>query len=72
VTRIVGTDQIHYQLYQIASFSTVWGDGTNGTSQAPGTGNGQTQSVTVFARVLPQTTPQAGNYTDTVIAAITD
>jgi spore coat protein U-like protein len=71
MTRSGGTDRIHYQLYQNASYSLPWGDGTNGTTALTGTGTGSSQSVTVFARVLPQTTPQAGTYIDTVIATIT-
>lgn len=30
MTRSGGTDQVHYQLYQSASYATPWGDGTNG------------------------------------------
>jgi len=71
MTRSGGTDKIHYQLYQNASYSLPWGDGTNGTTALTGTGTGSSQSVTVYARVLPQTTPQAGTYIDTVIATIT-
>ncbi|AMV41213.1 MULTISPECIES: spore coat protein U domain-containing protein [Paraburkholderia] len=71
MTRSGGSDKIHYQLYQNASHSLPWGDGTNGTTALTGTGTGSSQSVTVYARVLPQTTPQAGTYIDTVIATIT-
>jgi spore coat protein U-like protein len=70
MTRSGGTDQVHYQLYQNASYATPWGDGTNGTSVATGIGTGTTQTLTVYARVPPQTTPAAGIYTDTVIAMI--
>ncbi|MBN3758537.1 spore coat protein U domain-containing protein [Paraburkholderia sp. Tr-20389] len=71
MTRSGGTDKVHYQLYQNASYSLPWGDGTNGTTALTGTGTGSSQSITVYARVLPQTTPQAGTYIDTVIATIT-
>ena len=71
MTRSGGTDKVHYQLYQNASYSLPWGDGTGGTTALAGTGTGSSQSVTVFARVLPQVTPQAGTYIDTVIATIT-
>lgn len=71
MTRSGGSDKVHYQLYQNASHSLPWGDGTNGTTALAGTGTGSSQSITVYARVLPQTTPQAGTYIDTVIATIT-
>jgi spore coat protein U-like protein len=71
MTRSGGSDKVHYQLFQNASYSLPWGDGTNGTTALAGTGTGSTQSVTVYGRVLPQSTPQAGTYIDTVIATIT-
>ena len=71
MTRAAGTDQVHYQLYQSASYATPWGDGTNGTTAVAGIGTGTSQSLTVYARVLPQATPLAGSYVDTVIATIT-
>jgi spore coat protein U-like protein len=71
MTRSGGADRIHYQLYQNASYSLPWGDGTSGTTALTGTGTGSSQSITVYARVPPQTTPQAGTYIDTVIATIT-
>ncbi|XUW93370.1 spore coat U domain-containing protein (plasmid) [Burkholderia sp. M6-3] len=71
MTRGGATDQVHYQLYQNASYSTVWGDGSAGSSALAGTGTGASQSVTVYARVQPQTTPAAGAYVDTIIVTIT-
>jgi spore coat protein U-like protein len=71
MTQSGGTTQVHYQLYQNAAYTTAWGDGTNGTRTATGTGTGTNQALTVYARVLPQTTPSAGSYVDTVIATIT-
>lgn len=62
---------VRYQLYQNAAYTTPWGDGIGGTSAVTGTGSGSSQAITVYARVLPQTTPSAGNYSDTIIATIT-
>jgi spore coat protein U-like protein len=36
-----------------------------------GTGTGLTQPLNVYGRVAPQTTPQPGAYTDTIVATIT-
>ena len=71
MTRSGGSEQVRYQLYQNASYSTPWGDGTSGAMPVTGTGTGVSQAITVYARVLPQTTPSAGSYTDTIIATIT-
>jgi spore coat protein U-like protein len=36
-----------------------------------GTGTGLTQTLTVYGRVAPQTTPKPGTYSDTIIATVT-
>jgi spore coat protein U-like protein len=71
MTRAGGSEQVRYQLYQNASYSIPWGDGTGGALPVTGTGTGISQAITVYARVLPQTTPSAGSYTDTIVATIT-
>ncbi|BAN27254.1 Csu type fimbrial protein [Caballeronia insecticola] len=71
MTKSGGSEQVRYQLYQNAAYTTPWGDGIGGTSAVTGTGSGSSQAITVYARVLPQTTPSAGNYSDTIIATIT-
>ncbi|MDR5823177.1 spore coat protein U domain-containing protein [Caballeronia sp. LZ043] len=71
MTKGGGSEQVRYQLYTNAALTFPWGDGTNGTSIASGTGTGSNQSITVYGRVPPQTTPSAGTYTDTIIATIT-
>ncbi|SAL28951.1 Csu type fimbrial protein [Caballeronia humi] len=71
MTKSGGNEQIRYQLYRNAAGTIAWGDGTSGTSTAAGEGTGTSQSFTVYARVLPQTTPSAGTYVDTIIATIT-
>jgi spore coat protein U-like protein len=71
MTRAGGSEQVRYQLFQNAAFSTPWGDGTGGTAPVGGIGNGVNQAITVYARVLPQATPSAGNYADTITATIT-
>jgi spore coat protein U-like protein len=71
MTKSGGSEQVSYQLYTNPSFTTPWGDGTNGTSTVAGTGSGSNQAITVYGRVLPQTTPSAGTYLDTIIATIT-
>jgi spore coat protein U-like protein len=59
-----------YGLYQDSARSLPWGS-TSGVNTVSGTGTGLTQSVNVYGRVAPQTTPKPGTYTDTIVATIT-
>lgn len=61
---------VAYQLYRDAARTLVWGQ-TVGTDTFSGTGNGAAQTVTVYGRVAPQTTPAAGAYSSTVTATVT-
>jgi spore coat protein U-like protein len=70
MTRTGGTDQVSYGLYSSTAYGTQWGDGNNGTAVVSKTGAGVAQQLTVYARVLPQPTPRAGAYLDSVIATI--
>jgi spore coat protein U-like protein len=67
-----GAATIAYQLYQDAGRSMVWGDTLSGVGAnvRSDTGNGLTQSQTVYGRVPPQTTPSPGTYTDTVVVTV--
>ncbi len=67
---INGTEDVGYQLYSNAGRTTVWGN-TVGTDTVAGTGNGSAQTLTVYGRVPPQTTPPANTYTDTVTVTVT-
>lgn len=71
MTRSSGTQTVTYQLFTDTNRTRLWGDGTAGTVQNTGTGSGNTQTVTIYGRVPPQVTPQAGSYSDTVTATIT-
>ena len=59
-----------YGLYQDSARSLPWGS-TSGVNTVSGTGTGLTQSLNVYGRVAPQTTPKPGAYTDTIVATIT-
>ncbi|WP_160118120.1 Csu type fimbrial protein [Pandoraea pulmonicola] len=61
---------IGYQLYLDGGYTTIWGDGTAGTSQLTAVGTGLLQSIPVYARVPSQSTPAPGVYTDAVTATI--
>jgi len=63
-------ETIGYSLYTTAGRSVVWGN-TVGTDTVAGTGNGASQGYPIYGRVPAQTTPAAGNYTDTVTVTVT-
>ena len=65
-----GANTVSYALYRDSSRTQIWGN-TQGTDTAAGTGNGASQTLTVYARVPPQSTPAAASYTDTVNVTIT-
>jgi len=65
-----GTNFVSYALYQDAAYTTPWGN-TVGSDTEARTGTGNAETVTVYGRVGPQTTPPAGNYSDTVAVTVT-
>lgn len=65
-----GSATVTYSLYTDAGRATVWGN-TVGTDAVAATGNGASQTYTVYGRVPAQTTPAAATYTDTVTLTVT-
>ncbi|MGN7964212.1 Csu type fimbrial protein [Brucella sp. 22210] len=64
----LGSNAVIYGLYTNAARSIPWG---NTTGQiVTGTGTGTAQSLTVYGRVAPQTTPPPGTYSDTVVVTV--
>lgn len=63
-----GDPLLSYQLYSDSSHSTVWGDGTNGSSTVSGTGTGPGSSnaiiETVYGQIPAGQTVLAGSYVD--------
>ena len=64
-----GPETLQYQLYSDAARTQVWRDAAD--SSVGGTGTGAVQTMTVFGRIPPQTTPAVGNYAAQVTATIT-
>jgi spore coat protein U-like protein len=65
-----GANTISYSMYSNAGRTTNWGN-TVGTDTVAATGNGASQSYTVYGRVPPQTTPAPATYTDTITVTVT-
>lgn len=61
---------VQYRLFRDTGRTQNWGN-TPATDTVSGSGNGSAQSITVYGRVIPQTTPAAGAYSSNVIATIT-
>jgi spore coat protein U domain-containing protein, fimbrial subunit CupE1/2/3/6 len=64
------TSTVTYGLYRDSARSQGWGS-TTGVNTVSGTGTGLTQTLTVYGRVAPQTTPKPGTYSDTIVATVT-
>jgi len=66
-----GSEYVTYQTYTDNTYGTVW-DAASSPSSGPvtATGTGDNQTYTVYGRVPPQTTPPAGNYSDTVTITV--
>ena len=66
-----GGDTLDYTLFQDASRTTLWGDGTAGTSTRSSTGTGLAQSFTVYGRVPSSAAAAVGSYADTITVTAT-
>jgi len=65
------SSSLSYQIYQDSGYSTVWGDGTNGSSVESVTADGNNDTTTVYVAVPTNITGVvAGTYSDTVTATI--
>jgi spore coat protein U-like protein len=67
--RSAGGRHVTYELYRDAARSQRWGNTVN-TDTVSATGDGSAQSLPIYARVAPQTTPPEGAYSDTVTVTI--
>ncbi len=65
-----GAATISYSLFSNVAMTTNWGN-TVGTDTVSATGNGASQSYTVYGRVPAQSTPAAGAYSDTITVTVT-
>jgi spore coat protein U-like protein len=61
---------VQYKLYTDPGHATNWGNTVN-TDTVHATGNGASQSYTIYGRIPPQTTPAPDTYSDTVTVTVT-
>jgi spore coat protein U-like protein len=71
-TMVSGGETLSYNLYRDAARSSIWGDGTAGTSTYTNANppNNTTISITVYGSVPAGQDVSAGTYSDTVSAVI--
>ena len=67
-----GSEILQYNLYRNAARTTIWGNGTGGTSVYTDTNppNNTNVSVTIYGRIPALQDVSAGSYSDTVSAVI--
>jgi len=68
-TMVRGTEHLAYNVYLDAARTTVFGDGSGGTSGTQVVGGGQQQTVSVYGRVFAEQDVSAGTYTDALTVA---
>jgi spore coat protein U-like protein len=66
-----GAESILYGLYRDAARTNLPFGDTIGLNTLSGTGTGLTQSIPVYGRIPPQSTPSPGPYSDTVVVTVT-
>ena len=64
-----GSETVTYGLYTDAARTDLWGDLPS--DHVSGTGTNAVQTLDVYGRIPPQTTPSAGSYSDTVVVTVT-
>jgi spore coat protein U-like protein len=71
-TLIQGSYELHYNFYLDAARSSIWGDGTSGTSEygpiLPS--DGVDTDLTIYARVPAAQNAHVGAYSDTVVVTL--
>jgi spore coat protein U-like protein len=74
--RSAGSDVLNYNIYTDPARTTVFGDGTGGTSdirprRPPGPPANWTQTITTYGRIPPGQDVSVGSYSDTLSVTVT-
>ncbi|MGH8798912.1 MAG: Csu type fimbrial protein [Casimicrobiaceae bacterium] len=65
-----GTGRLNYNLYKDGGYSSLWGDGTAGTSALVVNTTAKTTSVPIYGKIDPGQDAPVGKYKDTVIVSV--
>ncbi len=66
-----GTHTLSYNLFLDATYLTVWGDGSAGTSIFNGVGTGANAATTVYGRIPARQNAAVGSYSDVLTVTVT-
>lgn len=66
-----GSNNLNYNLYTSASYSTVWGDGTGSSDTVDQTGSGNQDTLTVYGRLPAGQSVANASYSDTINVTVT-
>lgn len=67
-----GPDRLNYNLFINAGRTTIWGDGSGGTSVNTATvPKNQTRNLTIYGRIPPLQGIPAGNFSETLVVTVT-
>ncbi|MDP2282527.1 MAG: spore coat U domain-containing protein [Pseudohongiella sp.] len=69
-TMASGVNDLNYSVYSETTRTTIWGDGTGGSSTVDGTGTGLTQSVSAYGRIFSGQNSPAANYSDIIAVTV--
>lgn len=68
-----GSNVLDYNIYTNSGYTSVWGNGSGGTSENSGSfgGSGGNTSFTAYGQVPAQAGPAAGSYSDSITVTVT-
>jgi spore coat protein U-like protein len=70
LAQTAGTGRLNYNLYKDGGYSSLWGDGTAGTSPLMVNTTAKTTSVPIYGKIDPGQDAPVGIYNDTVIVSV--
>jgi spore coat protein U-like protein len=64
------TGRLNYNIYKDGGYSSLWGDGTGGTTPLVVTNPSGTTQVPIYGKIDPGQDAPVGNYKDTVVMSV--
>lgn len=64
------TDKLKYNLFTEVAATSIWGDGTTGTSTGTATGNGAAQVKTIYGQLPLNQYLKADSYSDSLVVTL--
>jgi spore coat protein U-like protein len=65
-----GSGRLNYNIYKDGGYSSLWGDGTAGTTPLVVTTAGLNTTVPIYGKIDPGQDAPVGNYSDTVVLSV--